>query len=163
MRAIRKFGIVLLSCCFVLSLNAAALDDVYDDEQDDVNDGVEEEMPANNNQPQPQIENIIEIEATGVGAAPTESCTPAQAIALAKRAAMVDAYRQLGEQMYGIQVNATDNVRNMVLKNSNVKTRLNAVVRGAQVTESSCQQGVCQVSMELKLDSRVWSSILGMQ
>ncbi len=109
----------------------------------------------------PNEQNIIEIEAVGIGVAPNESCTPAQAVALAKRAAIVDAYRQLGEQMYGIKLNSNDTVRNMVLKNSNIKTRVNAVIRGAQVRESACDQGICQVTMELKLDGRVWSKVLG--
>ncbi len=118
---------------------------------------------TNDTQQTAQIDegNIIEIEATGIGVAPSENCTPAQAVALAKRAAIIDAYRQLGEQMYGIKLSSNDTVRNMVLKNSNIKTKVNAVIRGAQVRESACQQGICQVSMELKLDGRVWSNILG--
>lgn len=104
---------------------------------------------------------LIEIEAIGVGVAPEESCSPAQAVAMAKRAAMIDAYKQLGEQMYGIKINSTDNVRNMVLKSSIVKTKVNAMIRGAKVVESSCAQGICQVSMELKLDSRIWNQVFG--
>ncbi len=106
-------------------------------------------------------QHVIELEAVGIGVAPQESCTPAQAVAMAKRAAIVDAYRQLGEQMYGIQLNSNDSVRNMVLQNSTIKTRLNALIRGAQIKETSCQQGVCQVNMELRLDGRVWSKVLG--
>lgn len=107
-------------------------------------------------------QDILEIEAVGIGVAPTESCSPAQAVALAKRAAIIDAYRHLGEQMYGIKLNSNDTVQNMVLKNSSIKTKLNAVIRGAKVRESACEQGICQVTMELKLDGKVWAHVLGM-
>ena len=106
-------------------------------------------------------QDILEIEAVGIGVAPTESCSPAQAVALAKRAAIIDAYRHLGEQMYGIKINSNDTVQNMILKNSSIKTKLNAVIRGAKVRESACEQGICQVTMELKLDGKVWANVLG--
>lgn len=106
-------------------------------------------------------QDILEIEAVGIGVAPTESCSPAQAVALAKRAAIIDAYRHLGEQMYGIKINSNDTVQNMVLKNSSIKTKLNAIIRGAKVRESACEQGICQVTMELKLDGKVWANVLG--
>lgn len=109
----------------------------------------------------PKENEIIEIEVVGIGVAPADCCTPAQAVAMAKRSAIVDGYRQLGEQMYGIKISSTDTVHNMVLKNSRVKTRVNAVIRGAQVRDSACKEGICQVNMELKLDSRVWSRIFG--
>lgn len=133
--------------------------------QDNYTDNVANDDVANVIPQLPQLPqenpNVIELEAIGIGVAPSESCSPAQAVALAKRAAIVDAYRQLGEQMYGVQVTATDDVRNMMLKNSSVKTKINAVIRGAQVKDSSCQKGVCQVNIELKLDRRIWSQIFG--
>lgn len=131
------------------------LANVQEDETDDV---VFVQNPVNSAN---EESRLIEIEAVGVGVAPDESCSPAQAVAMAKRAAMIDAYKQLGEQMYGIKINSTDNVRNMVLKSSIVKTKVNAMIRGAKVVESSCAQGICQVSMELKLDSRIWNQVFG--
>ena len=138
-------------------------EDLDDDEDDEENAGNNNAFNGVLPQPaQPLVNpNIIELEVTGIGVAPEESCSPAQAVALAKRAAIVDAYRQLGEQMYGVQVTATDNVRDMVLRNSSVKTKINAIIRGAQVKDSNCRQGVCQVSMELKLDRNVWSQVFG--
>ena len=100
--------------------------------------------------------NIIELSAVGMGVAPESTISPSQALALAKRAAIVDAYRQLGEKMYGIRVNAQDTVRDMVLQNSTVKTKVQALIRNAEITETVYKDGLCQVSMELKLDGRVW-------
>lgn len=104
--------------------------------------------------------SIIEINAVGMGVAPESTISPAQALALAKRAAIVDAYRQIGEKMYGIRVNAQDTVRDMVLKNSTVKTKVLAVIRNAEVVETVYKDGLCQVSMELKLDGKRWYRIL---
>ncbi|PAF47981.1 hypothetical protein BKH41_06710 [Helicobacter sp. 12S02232-10] len=100
--------------------------------------------------------NIIELSAVGMGVAPESTISPSQALALAKRAAIVDAYRQLGEKMYGIRVNAQDTVRDMVLQNSTIKTKVQALIRNAEITETVYKDGLCQVSMELKLDGRVW-------
>lgn len=104
--------------------------------------------------------SIIEISAIGMGVAPESTLSPAQALALAKRAAIVDAYRQIGEKMYGIRVNAQDTVRDMVLKNSTVKTKIAAVIRNAEIVETVYKDGLCQVSMELKLDGKRWYRIL---
>ena len=104
--------------------------------------------------------SIIEISAVGMGVAPESTLSPAQALALAKRAAIVDAYRQIGEKMYGIRVNAQDTVRDMVLKNSTVKTKVMAVIRNAEIIETIYKDGLCQVNMELKLDGKRWYRIL---
>ncbi|PAF42427.1 LPP20 family lipoprotein [Helicobacter sp. 11S02596-1] len=104
--------------------------------------------------------NVIELSAVGMGVAPEWTISPSQALALAKRAAIVDAYRQLGEKMYGIRVNAQDTVRDMVLQNSTIKTKVQALIRNAEITETVYKDGLCQVSMELKLDGRVWHRAL---
>ncbi|WP_104759368.1 LPP20 family lipoprotein [Helicobacter bizzozeronii] len=103
--------------------------------------------------------NVIEISAVGMGVAPESTVSPSQALALAKRAAIVDGYRQLGEKMYGIRVNATDTVKDMILQNSVIKTRVNALIRNAEITETIYKDGLCQVSMELRLDGRIWYNV----
>ncbi|WP_163532053.1 LPP20 family lipoprotein [Helicobacter suis] len=103
--------------------------------------------------------NVIELSAVGMGVAPESTISPSQALALAKRAAIVDGYRQLGEKMYGIRVNATDTVKDMILQNSVIKTKVNALIRNAEITETIYKDGLCQVSMELKLDGRIWYNV----
>ena len=61
---------------------------------------------------------------------------------------------------YGIRVNAQDTVRDMVLKNSTVKTKVMAVIRNAEIIETIYKDGLCQVNMELKLDGKRWYRIL---
>lgn len=119
-----------------------------------------DDNPIIQNSPILTPSNTIELSAVGMGVAPESTISPSQALALAKRAAIVDAYRQLGEKMYGIRVNAQDTVRDMILQNSTVKTKVKALIRNAEITETVYKDGLCQVSMELKLDGRIWHRAL---
>ena len=105
-------------------------------------------------------DNIIELSAVGMGVAPESTISPSQALALAKRAAIIDAYRQIGEKMYGIRLNAQDTVRDMVLINSVVKTKVEALIKNAEIIETVYKDGLCQITMELKLDGKIWHEIL---
>lgn len=104
--------------------------------------------------------NVIELNAVGMGVAPESTISPSQALALAKRAAIIDAYRQIGEKMYGIKLNAQDTVRDMVLINSVVKTKVEALIKNAEIIETIYKDGLCQITMELKLDGKIWHKIL---
>ena len=104
--------------------------------------------------------NVIELNAVGMGIPPENTISPGQAMALAKRAAIIDAYRQIGEKMYGIRLNAQDTVKDMVVQNSSVKTKVEALIRNAEISESVWKDGMMQVSMQLKLDGRVWHRVL---
>ncbi|WP_304207613.1 LPP20 family lipoprotein [Helicobacter canis] len=117
--------------------------------------------PIIQNNPNLTPSNIIELQVTGTGVAPQNSISPAQSTALAKRAAMIDAYKLLGEKMYGVKLNGQDTVENMAITSSTVKSKVQALVRGADVVNVDCKSGLCQVTMELKLDGRVWYRALG--
>ena len=112
------------------------------------------------NSPLLRPNRIMTIHSTGMGVAPEVTSSPAQALALAKRAAIVDAYRQLGEKMYGIRIDAKDTIKDMMLKDSKVQTRLLAVIRNAEIIEVNFSDGLCEVTMELKLDAKRWYRIL---
>ncbi len=136
----------------------------------------QDSVPATSPQPKPNInnddpniipnspiltpDNTIELSAVGMGVAPESTISPSQALALAKRAAIIDAYRQIGEKMYGIRLNAQDTVRDMVLINSVVKTKVEALIKNAEIIETVYKDGLCQITMELKLDGKVWHKIL---
>lgn len=104
--------------------------------------------------------NILELNAVGMGVAPESTISPAQALALAKRAAIIDGYRQLGEKMYGIRLSGQDTVREYVLQSSTTKARVESLIRNAEITETVYKDGLCQVSMEVKLDGRIWYRLL---
>ena len=112
------------------------------------------------NSPLLESENVIELSAVGMGVAPENTISPSQALALAKRAAIIDAYRQIGEKMYGIKINGKDTVKDMILTNSVVKAQVDALIKNADIVETIYKDGLCQVTMELKLDGRTWSRIL---
>jgi hypothetical protein len=103
---------------------------------------------------------IMTISSKGLGVAPVNTISPAQALALAKRAAVVDAYRQLGEKMYGIRIDAKDTIRDMASRSSVVKTRLLAVIRNAEIVDETYNNGLYEITMELKLDALRWRRIL---
>jgi len=103
---------------------------------------------------------VMTVSAKGLGVAPVNTISPAQALALAKRAAVVDAYRQLGEKMYGIRIDAKDTIRDMASRSSVVKTRLLAVIKNAEIVDETYNNGLYEITMELKLDAVKWQRIL---
>lgn len=131
------------------------------EEDDDIAPSKGGSEPIIQNNPNLTPSNVIELQVTGTGVAPQNSISPAQSTALAKRAAMIDAYKLLGEKMYGVKLNGQDTVENMAITSSTVKSKVQALVRGADVVNVDCKSGLCQVTMELKLDGRVWYRALG--
>ena len=112
------------------------------------------------NTPILKANRIITIRAIGMGVAPLDTISSAQRVALAKRAAIVDAYRQLGEKMYGIRINAKETIKDAVITRSVIRTQLNAVVRNAEIVETVLMGDLCQVEMEVRLDGRRWYRVL---
>ncbi len=100
-----------------------------------------------------------EFAVVGEGIAPRNTISPAQALALAKRAAVADAYRQLGEKLYGVKVNSRETVKDAALRNSKIITQVNGLIKDAYITESSYKDGLYRVKMELKMDSKTWQRI----
>ncbi|GHV59359.1 hypothetical protein FACS1894103_2580 [Campylobacterota bacterium] len=104
--------------------------------------------------------NIITVRAIGMGAVNEGKYSRAQEMAMAKRAAIIDGYRQLGEKLHGIRINARDTVKDSALVHSEIRTELYSVVRGAEIVETIWENGLCQVEMEVKLDGRRWYKVL---
>ncbi len=96
----------------------------------------------------------------GQGVAPSFTQSPAQAFALAKRAAMVDAYRLLGEKISGVKVEGQDLIKNMMVKRSQVRTEVNAMIREATIIETEFKDGLCEVEVELIVSGSRWHKTL---
>ena len=75
------------------------------------------------------------IRAEGAGVAPATAYNSVQARLMARRAAIVDAYRQLAEQIKGVNVDATTTVQNMMMTNDTVTTKVSALVQGARIVD----------------------------
>jgi len=89
------------------------------------------------------------ISVTGQGVAPAQTSSPAQAYALAKRAAIADAYRMLAEKVKGVRIDGQDVIKNMMVKRSTVRTAVFAMIKNANIVETTFKDGLCEVEMEL--------------
>jgi len=96
-----------------------------------------------------KINKTMRISVIGQGVAPTDTDSPAQAYALAKRAAIADGYRLVAEKVQGVRVDGQDLIKNMMVKRSTVRTAVQAMVRNANVVETSFKEGLCEVEMEI--------------
>jgi len=108
----------------------------------------------------PSVYNTIRLSVVGQGVAPTMTSSPAQAYALAKRAAIADAYRLLAEKVKGVKIEGQDKIKNMMVQRSEVLTFVNAVIAEAEIIETVFKDGLCEVEMELVVDPKQWRSIL---
>lgn len=79
------------------------------------------------------------IEATGFGSPPAGQETSPRGAAMARRAAVVDAQRNLAEIILGVEVSGETTVRDLMVENDTVKTKVNAVLRGARVVSEKRQ------------------------
>ena len=108
----------------------------------------------------PSSYEAMRINVVGQGVAPTVTSSPAQAYALAKRAAIADAYRLLAEKVKGVRIEGEDKVKNMMVQRSEVRTYVDAVIAEAQIIETVFKDGLCEVEMELVITQEQWHSIL---
>ena len=89
------------------------------------------------------------IRVVGLGVAPAGT-SGTQAEALARRAAISDAYRQLAEQVNGVNVDASTTVENLMLANMTVRTHVSALIKGVEIREEKAQRnGSYTVTLEL--------------
>jgi outer membrane protein FlgP len=93
----------------------------------------------------------IRINVVGQGVAPVNTTSPAQAYALAKRAAITDAYRLMAEKVKGVHVEGQDLIKNMMVTRSSIRTYVDAMIRHANIQETTFKEGLCEVEMEIVL------------
>jgi hypothetical protein len=103
---------------------------------------------------------IIKVSGVGEGVAPINTISPAQAKALARRAAIADAYRSLAEKMYGIRLSAKDRIKDLVAQRTEVRTAVYGIIRGATIDEESWKDGLYKVVLIVHLDACRWSNYL---
>ena len=99
----------------------------------------------------------IRISVTGQGVAPMNTTSPAQAYALAKRAAVADAYRLIAEKIKGVRIDGQDLIKNMMVKRSTIRTSVEAMVRNANIVETTFKEGLCEVEMEIVLSHSLFA------
>ncbi len=100
----------------------------------------------------PPKRDVVVLSVIGEGIAPDYAKSPTHAMVLAKRAAILDGYRQLGEKLYGVRLSAKEKVEDAVLKNSKIVSQVNAIIKNASIVNNSYKDGLYRVMMELKID-----------
>jgi hypothetical protein len=92
------------------------------------------------------------ITVTGMGAAPPNAMNPAQARMMARRAAVVDGYRQLAEVVKGVNVDSETTVENMMVTSDVIKTKVSGLIQGASVVaEQVIPGGGYEVTMQMPM------------
>jgi hypothetical protein len=101
------------------------------------------------------------ISAVGIGAPPAQPANPAQARAMAERAAQVVAYRNLLEAVKGIRVDSTTTVENFIVTSDLVKTQVNGIIQGAMITDKKyMSDGSVEVTVGMKLTGALAEAVL---
>lgn len=124
-------------------------------DKDDIRDILKENKMA------PGYETVAEalFAAIGEGIPPMDTVSPAQARALAKRAAIADAQRNLASKLYGVKINAHDTVKDAMLKSSVVDARVNGLIKNAAIVNQDFKDGLYRVEMELRMDANKWQEL----
>lgn len=93
-----------------------------------------------------------EVYATGIGAPPSHSVNPAQARAMAERAAQIVAYRNLLEIIKGVRVDSETVVENFMTKSDIIRTRVDGIIRGAMpVKKQYLSDGSVEVTVVMRM------------
>ena len=147
-----KYSLVLAAIISAAVLNAEAEPVLISDTtMIEPNMGVIETSTMNNTMDEPLLEQEKEmlISVVGQGVSPVNTASPAQAYALAKRAAIADSYRLIAEKIKGVRVDGQDLIKNMMVKRSSVRTSVTAMVKNANIVETTFKEGLCEVEMEI--------------
>ncbi len=103
----------------------------------------------------------VRVEAVGYGSSSSfEGYTPGQKRLLAIRAARLDAYRALAEQIYGVRVTGGTTVSAMVSQSDSFRSFVDAQLRGARtVTVTPMAEGNYEVVVEMYLNQDFYNSL----
>ena len=112
---------------------------------------------------------IVTLNATGYGAVSNATCpgqcdriATAQRKLLAMRAARLDAYRAMAEQVYGLRIEGGSTVGSLALKDDGFKVYIDAFIRGARVTNvAQRDDGTFEATVEMDFDTNAAQSQRG--
>lgn len=85
----------------------------------------------------PEVDHTITLRSTGKGIPPESASSDGQALILAERAAIADAYRNLSETIHGVYLENYQQVDNMAIDLDQIRTATKAWLRGAEVESIS--------------------------
>lgn len=95
----------------------------------------------------------IVVTATGYAAMMTSKrLTKSQARIMTMRSSMLDAYRNLSERVYGLKIDGSSSLSNMVLQNDELRTYVDAYLVGAKVvSQREHEDGTFETVVEMAL------------
>jgi hypothetical protein len=101
------------------------------------------------------------VTAVGIGAPPAQPANPAQARAMAERAAQVVAYRNLLEAVKGVRVDASTTVENFIVTSDIIKTQVNGIIQGAMIMDKKyMSDGSVEVTVGMRLTGALAEALL---
>lgn len=105
-------------------------------------------------QPAPPAPYGDTVRAKGYGVEPNDpSMTYVEKTLMAKRAAKLDALRNLGEQVRGVRITGDSYVRDFITRSDEMRARLNTFIQGARViSERQLPDGSFEVEVEVEME-----------
>jgi hypothetical protein len=101
------------------------------------------------------------LTAVGIGAPPAQSSNPAQARAMAERAAQVVAYRNMLEAVKGVRVDSATTVENFIVSSDIIRTEVNGFIQGATVMDKKyMSDGSVEVTVGMRMSGGLADSVL---
>ncbi len=102
-----------------------------------------------------------EVYATGIGAPPPNAVNPAQARAMAERAAQVVAYRNLLEIVKGVRVDSETVVENFMTKSDIIRTKVDGIIKGAMpVKKQYLSDGSVEVTLVMRMKGEFLNAVV---
>ncbi|MDH4274241.1 MAG: LPP20 family lipoprotein [Gammaproteobacteria bacterium] len=100
------------------------------------------------------------VEAIGRGAPPKDYYSPTQRRLLAQRAATLDAYRNLAEQVYGMRIYGNSTVSDMTMQNDRVRVMIDKSIKDAQIVMSNpIEDGTYEVTVQMTVINPVLAAL----
>jgi hypothetical protein len=101
------------------------------------------------------------ITSVGIGAPPANPANPAQARAMAERAAQVVALRNLLESVKGVRIDSATTVENFMVTSDVIRTQVSGFVQGATVMDKKyMSDGSVEVTVGMKLTGALADALL---
>jgi len=109
--------------------------------------------------PRPEVSEPLQLDwakeritAVGNGAPPETAVNEAQARLMARRAAQLDALRNLAEKIKGIHITSRTLVRDFITESDEIQSRVEAIIKGAKIIEEKERDdGSWQVTVSLDM------------
>jgi hypothetical protein len=102
-----------------------------------------------------------EVYATGIGAPPPNAVNPAQARAMAERAAQVVAYRNLLEIVKGVRVDSETVVENFMTKSDIIRMKVDGIIKGAMpIKKQYLSDGSVEVTVVMRMKGEFLNAVV---